>query len=107
MSSGGVGPGLPATGWDWNPDVLGLGVRLGCGGGVVIRGQGWGRKDPARTGAAGEADAGTLSVIQLVRFQPPEPKARTQGHSTNAHSAWVGLVVIGLDGDPGGTGIKL
>lgn len=71
---------------------------------MVIRGQGWGRKDLTRVGAA---DAGTLSIIQLVRFQPPELKARTQGHSTNAHSAWVGLVVIGLDGDPGGTGIKL
>ena len=43
-------------------------------GGVVIRGHSWGRKDPARTGAAGEADAGSLSVIQLVRFRRQSPR---------------------------------
>lgn len=44
------------------------------------------------------AEAGAMSTIQLVRFQLPEPWARTQAHPTNAHPAWVRPEVSGIDG---------
>lgn len=52
-----------------------------CGGCVVIRG--WvGAEGPDQGGAA---DAGTLSIIQSVRSQPPESKGKYPRSFTNAH----------------------
>lgn len=44
------------------------------------------------------AEAGAMSTVPLVRFQLPEPWARTQAPPTSAHPTWVRPEVSGIDG---------